>query len=149
MCIYIYIYTYIYTHTHSPSLRGGRWAAPNPTSRTRTLPRYIHSFLVYIYIYIHMYIHIYIYYNVYIYIYIYTHVDWLSSIANSCESPQTVRNNRPRERRMTTDHLLLFYRPNRPLRKARSSLPRLHYPVNSERFLDIFRDFCKNKTSFL
>ena len=35
------------------------------------------------------------------------------------------------------------------MRELEYRIPRLHYPINSRRFPEIFGDLCKNKTSFL
>ena len=45
-----------------------------------------------------------------------------------------------------------FCRPSllpTPTRELEYRIPRLHSPVDSRRFPEIFGDFCKNKTSFL
>ena len=41
------------------------------------------------------------------------------------------------------------HQPRGVKRELEDGIPRLHSPINSRRFPEMFGDFCKNKTSFL
>ena len=98
---------------------------------------------MYIYIYIHIYIYIYTHIHVYIYIYIYIYI-YMFVCIHICI--------------YTHIHTCIYYRKSSGgeprlfgvfKRGLECGIPSFRSPVNSRRFPEIFRDFCKNKPRFL
>ena len=59
------------------------------------------------------------------------------------------RKRKPGRQRHGSLPLPDFSGPTTSKKELEYRIPRLHSPVNSRRFPEIFGDLCKNKTSFL